>query len=559
MSTNAQSSVSADGRPDRLEAYARENARLQEALTETRQALAQTMQMLADAQRLTKTGSWVIDPIGGGASGSAECYRILGLPGKTSSAHFMECLTNVHPDDLPAVLQGFGESVQTGEPRPLHYRIVSADGSMTDVETVAQPVADATGRVVRLVGTVMDVTERKRTQDALRASEKLARGQVGALTRTLDALVQEASPDRLPEVVLRTIAQEFDASNITVWLTDETRQRAGFAFQFIGDRLLTVADSQHPAARMSLDEQDNPIWRNVITTKQHDVCPDIRSNPMVPFRDYNLSQGIMTILVVPMLIAGQVAGLIAIGFRERRDLRPEEIELAQALANQAMLAVRLTRLSDASRQAAVIAERNRVVRDVHDTLAHAFTGVIVQLEAAEDAASRGLEPEAGAHIARAAAMARSGLQEARRSVMALRPQALESSDLPTALGELVTRMTVGTSLAGDFAQHGVARVLPPEWDEHLLRIGQEALTNAIRHAAAHELVMRLTFDADEIRLELCDDGRGFDQGAATDGLGLAGIRARVAAMDGRLTIRTTDGSGTTLVVAVPHRSARSVT
>src|SRR6476619_7506901 len=145
-------------------------------------------------------------------------------------------------------------------------------------------------------------------------------------------------------------------------------------------------NSTHPAARMSLDEQDNPFWRNVIATKQHDVCADIRSNPMVPFRDYNLSQGIVTILVVPMLIAGQVAGLIAIGFRDRRDLRPEEIELAQALANQAMLAVRLTRLSDASRQTAVTAERNRVVRDVHDTLAHAFTGVIVQLEAAEDAA-----------------------------------------------------------------------------------------------------------------------------------------------------------------------------
>ena len=89
MNANAHSSVSADSRPDRLEAYALENVRLQEALTDARQALAQTMQMLADAQRLTKTGGWVIDPIGGGASGSAECYRILGLPGKTSSVHFM--------------------------------------------------------------------------------------------------------------------------------------------------------------------------------------------------------------------------------------------------------------------------------------------------------------------------------------------------------------------------------------------------------------------------------------------------------------------------------------
>ena len=82
-----------------------EETRRAEALAETRRLLAESEQMLADAQRLTKTGSWVIDPIGGGASASAEGYRILCLPGKTVSAHYMECLTNVNPDDLPAVLR----------------------------------------------------------------------------------------------------------------------------------------------------------------------------------------------------------------------------------------------------------------------------------------------------------------------------------------------------------------------------------------------------------------------------------------------------------------------
>ena len=117
-----------------------------------------------------------------------------------------------------------------------------------------------------------------------------------------------------------------------------------------------------------------------------------------------------------------------------------------------MLALQLTRLSERSRQAAVMAERNRVVRDIPDTLAHAFTGVIVQLEAADDAAAHGLEAEAGAHVARAEALARTGLNEARRSVMALRPQALEGSDLATALSTLLTHMTPGTALVGEFVQ-----------------------------------------------------------------------------------------------------------
>ena len=508
--------------------------------------------MLADAQRLTKTGSWIIDPIGGGTTGSIECYRILGLPGKTSSAHFMECLTNVHPDDLPAVLEGFQQSIATGEPRPLNYRIVAGDGSTTDIETVAQPVCDETGGVVSVVGTVMDVTERNRVQEALRVSEKLARGQLGALTRTLDALVQEASPDRLMEVVLRTIARQFGASTITVWLTDEGSASARFKFQFINDRLFTVADAVHPAARMSPEAQDNPVWRQILATKRPEICADIRSSTDVPFRDYNLSLGTVTILVVPMLIAGEVAGLLAIGFRERRDLHAEEVELAQALANQAMLAIQLTRLSDRSREAAVMAERNRVVRDVHDTLAHAFTGVIVQLEAADDAAARGLEAEAGAHVARAEALARTGLQEARRSVMALRPQALEGSDLPTALNNLLTQMTAGTSLLVEFSQEGTPQPLPPLWDEHLLRIGQEALTNAIRHGHAHRVLMRLRFVDSVVRLEVSDDGSGFDQYAASDGLGLAGMKARVASVGGQLSIQSVSREGTTISVTLPN-------
>ena len=237
MGVNVQTPASSQTFADRADPYV-EAARL-------RDELAQTRQMLADAQRLTKTGHWIIDPFGGGASGSVECYRILGLPGKTSSAHFMECLTNVHPDDLPAVLEGFQQSVATGEPRPLHYRIVAGDGSTTDIETVAQPVCDETGRVVSVVGTVMDVTERNRVQEALRASEKLARGQLGALTRTLDALVQEASPDRLPDVRLcahHGCCQQFDAS------------------RFINDRLLTVPMRQPPRGCLGATI---PVWRPI--------------------------------------------------------------------------------------------------------------------------------------------------------------------------------------------------------------------------------------------------------------------------------------------------------
>jgi len=206
-----------------------------------------------------------------------------------------------------------------------------------------------------------------------------------------------------------------------------------------------------------------------------------------------------------------------------------------------------------------MAERNRVVRDVHDTLAHAFTGVIVQLEAADDASARCLEAEAGAHVARAEALARTGLQEARRSVMALRPQVLEGSDLPTALNDLLTQMTAGTSLLVEFSQEGTTRPLPPLWDEHLLRIGQEALTNAIRHGHAHRVLMRLRFVDSVVQLEVSDDGGGFDQHAASDGLGLAGMKARVASVGGELSIKSLPSEGTTIAVTMPISQPMSVT
>ena len=109
------------------------------------------------------------------------------------------------------------------------------------------------------------------------------------------------------------------------------------------------------------------------------------------------------------------------------------MELAQALANQAMLMIQFARLSTQNRHAAVLDERNRMARDMHDTLAQGFTGVIVQLEAAEDATSRGLPDEAAKHLVRARDLARDSLKEARRSVQALRPQALDDFGLGNAL------------------------------------------------------------------------------------------------------------------------------
>ena len=513
--------------------------------------LRQSERNLAEGQRLTRTGSWVLDFRTGNTDWSVETCRIFGFPDPPPSPHYSEFRARVHPDDREGVDRGLRESFETGEPRPLEYLFVLPDETNKYIETISQPVRDESGSVVRLMGTVMDVTERKKAEATLRAAELLARGQFNALTRTLDALALESEPDKFLEHVLRTIDEQLDAHSCSVWRREETSGLVEFAFAFEYGRLVTRNDAMVAAISPSLSEESVWPWPEVFRTGRPYMLEDIREGPPFPWRDHVLSQGVVAILIVPMLVAGRVEGVIGIRFTRKRAFRAEEMELAQALANQAMLAMQLTRLSAQSSQAAVIAERNRMARDIHDTLAQGFTGVIVQLEAAADATSRELAKEANEHLCRAGHLARESLHEARRSVRALRPQALEGQNLCEALRDLFRKMTTGTSMQAGFALQGEPQPLPPEWEENLLRIGQEVLTNALRHARATEFNAQLVFDSQEIRLELRDNGRGFDSGARHDGFGLMGIRERVDGMGGHMTIQSAIDKGTTVLIVLP--------
>jgi signal transduction histidine kinase len=411
------------------------------------------------------------------------------------------------------------------------------------------------GQDVTFTVILRDITERKEAAEALRASAQLARGQTEALTRTLDALAKESAPDRLVEHVLRTITEQLEAHSSSIWLRNEGTDRVSFEFAFEGGRLLTKSDAALARISATLNIEDVWLWPEIFRTGKPGVLEDIRQGPSFPWRDHVLSLGVISILIVPILIAGRVGGVIGIRFTRQRSFRAEEIELAQALAHQAMLAFQLRRLARQSRHAAVAAERNRMARDIHDTLAQGFTGVIMQLEAAEEAMSQSLASKVEEHVIRAGELAREGLGEARRSVRALRPLALDRKDLGEALEDLIRKMTAGTPVRAEFNVHGQPRELPLEWEENLLRIGQEVLTNVLRHAQASEFNAQLTFDDGETRLDLRDNGSGFDPAGRHDGFGLQGMRERVEGIGGRLSIRSARGEGTAISIDLPFAKA----
>jgi PAS domain S-box-containing protein len=393
--------------------------------------------------------------------------------------------------------------------------------------------------------------ERERAVEALRASEKLARGQTEALTLALDALARESDPNRIVEHVLRTVTAQLDAHSNSVWLRDETSELMVFEFALENGKFKTKTEATIAAVSPSLPVQAISPWPEIFRTGKPSVLEDIRKGPEFPWRARVLAQGVVTILVVPMMIAGKVKGVIGVRFAQKRTFRAEELELAQALANQAMLAIQLASLSAQNRQSAIIEERNRMARDIHDTLAQGFTGVILHLEAAEEAMARERMEVVSGHLRGAGEIARDGLREARRSVQALRPLALEQKKLTEALEEMIMKQTTGTAMQAKFTLQGELRELPPEWDANILRIGQEALTNVLRHARATEFRMILIFHDHEIRLNMHDNGCGFDPAGKYSGFGLQGMAERTEDMEGQLTIQSVQGRGTTISIALP--------
>src|SRR5882724_3242818 len=228
--------------------------------------------------------------------------------------------------------------------------------------------------------------ERDRAEDALRASEQLARGQVEALTYSLDVLATAPAPDKFIGQMLGTIGRLLGAQSVILWLLNETTESLVLRAAAQGANF-AAADPEHPFVKNPLLWKDDKVLQETVFTGAPVICEDIENDPRVTtaIRKYFKSNGTKKYLTIPTLVGGHVKGFIGIRHGDRPPYRPEEIELAQALAHQAMLAIQLNEFAEQSRQAAVLEERNRMARDIHDTLAQGFTGVIVQLESAEDA------------------------------------------------------------------------------------------------------------------------------------------------------------------------------
>jgi signal transduction histidine kinase len=219
--------------------------------------------------------------------------------------------------------------------------------------------------------------------------------------------------------------------------------------------------------------------------------------------------------------------------------------------------LRVTRaaLAAEERRAGVREERERLAREIHDTLAQGFAGIVTHLEAAEAALPPGAE-RARRHLGWAREGARESLSEARRFVRALGPGRLESGSLPDALAMLVLEWGERTGVRADFTLTGDPAALHPETETTLLRAAQEALENVRKHARASRVGLTLSYSGDEVWLDARDDGAGCEPALAPrehdgGGFGLRALRERAVLLGGSVSVESAAGEGTVLSVRLP--------
>ncbi|HEY6823319.1 MAG TPA: sensor histidine kinase [Steroidobacteraceae bacterium] len=274
--------------------------------------------------------------------------------------------------------------------------------------------------------------------------------------------------------------------------------------------------------------------------------------------EFHLANGEVGTVIYPMMFGGRSVGFMALTFKRNAE-EVTRSELLVALAQQATLAVQLTRLAYSAKEAAVLMERTRIGQEIHDGLAQAFTGILLQLGAVEEFPScRKRGSELALTLSRIRELARDGLAEARRSVMALRLDQTRRAGLELALRQLADRSTVPGGVSCTFEGAGIATGLKPEHEHELLRIAQEAVSNAVRHARPQTVRITMTDQLEQWELAVADDGVGMEQSpelSARQGFGLASMRQRASAIGGEWQIASEPGRGTRVSVRMMKRAS----
>jgi signal transduction histidine kinase len=368
--------------------------------------------------------------------------------------------------------------------------------------------------------------------------------QLESLNEISSALVSEMDLSRLLDLVAARLRELVQARLVLIALPS-------------GDGALVVRATDGEGAEefegMRLEREGSKAGR--VLTRRRSERVDSMIEDLEVDQEVSRRLNARTGLYVPMLLRDRPIGIIAAHDREAGDARfsDEHVRLAEAFAARAAAAVDLSErvASDALRRvvSAQELERQRLARELHDETGQALTSILLGLKGVEDARSA---DDLSAAAGELRELVVSTLQDVRRLAVELRPKALDDFGLVPALDRLIEGFREQTGIRAELESRLGEDRLPPEVETTLYRITQEALTNIVKHAQAKQVSIVLTRRNEKVSVVIEDDGRGFaPEEISENGLGLLGMHERVALVDGRLTVESSPGSGTTLSIEVP--------
>ena len=365
------------------------------------------------------------------------------------------------------------------------------------------------------------------------------------LNEIAQSLNRSIDLDAALQTTLAQMAALFDLHTGWIWLRNERT----------GEFYLAAAQNLPPALA------DNPArmegWCYCLESyEEGDLAGAANVNVITCTRLKNLVQGANGLRYhasIPLYAHGKELGVLNLASTDWRELSADDLRLLYTVGDLLSIAIERARLYAHSAAVGAVEERNRLAREIHDTLAQGLSAIALHLETADALLESGPEPvRIQQAIQQALHLARTNLDEARRSVLDLRAAPLEGRTLAEAITQLIQEVTIKTTLTINFQAVGAQQPLPVAIEAGLYRVAQEALANIVSHAHATSAELHLLVTLETVQLTIQDNGCGFAPEAVTPNrYGLTGMNERVRLLGGQLEIQSAPGAGAKVVVIVP--------
>jgi PAS domain S-box-containing protein len=457
------------------------------------QTLRESEAYLAEAQRLSQTGSWAWNPSTGDIRyWSEECYRVLGFDPHGPLPRFETFFQQLHPDDQAHSRERFDKAIRDKADFEMDYRIVHPDKGVRDIHVVGHAVLDRSGDLGEFVGTVIDVTERKRAEQELQQLVDF----VSQLIVVFDSDGKVIHANRVAREYTGLTLEEFRSLDVfgrVIHPDDEERVRAARKHGFAGsepfelDSRLLGKDGIH---RWFLGRY-NPFVEEGRVRRWYVSATEIESRK-----------------------------------QEEERIRQENVRLE---------------------------ERTRIAQELHDTLLQTIQSASLQLSVAVDGVPS--DSPAKSRLDRILQIMGQGIEEGRSAIQGLRSSGSQTSDLVLALSRIQQELEVRPDIDFRVVVTGRQQQLPPQIQNEIYRIGREALVNAFCHSGAKRVELELEYSDSELRMRVCDNGCGIDPQVLEKGRnehwGLAGMRERATRIGGLVKILSSPMAGTEVQLSIP--------